>query len=98
MRGFSPPSCAGGAGLQPAGRAGALARLRFSRRRVTAHQSDLAEYLLATGCLELGRRAGEVLRLRRDAGIAVNHAPILEQNLGTKKRNLFSGLSLFQKS
>jgi hypothetical protein len=43
----------------------------------------LAEYLLASGCLELGRRAGEVLRLRRDARIAINHAPILEQNLGT---------------
>jgi hypothetical protein len=38
------------------------------------------------------------LRLRRDAGVAVNHAPILEQNLGTKKQNLISGLGLFQKS
>jgi len=56
----------------------------------------LAEYLLATGGLQLGRRAGEFLRLRRDAGIAVNHAPILEQNLGTEKRNVVSTLGLFQ--
>jgi hypothetical protein len=40
----------------------------------------------------LGRYAGEVLRLRQDAGIAVNHAAILEQNLGTEKRNLISAL------
>jgi hypothetical protein len=53
----------------------------------------LAEYLLATGS-----RAGEVLRLRRDAGIAVNHAPILEQNLGTEKRNLINALGLFPKA
>jgi hypothetical protein len=56
----------------------------------------LAENLLATGCVELGRRAGEVLRLRRDAGIAVNHAALLEQNLGTEKPNLISALGLFQ--
>ena len=55
----------------------------------------LTIYLLATGCLELGRRAGEVLRLRRDAGVAVNHAVILEQNSGTKKQNLISPLGLF---
>jgi len=55
----------------------------------------LAENFLATGCLELGGRAGEVLRLRRDAGVAVNHAAILEQNLGTEKRNLISALGFF---
>jgi hypothetical protein len=38
------------------------------------------------------------LRLRRDAGIAVNHAPILEQNLGTEKRNLINALGLFSKA
>jgi len=42
-------------------------------------------YLFATGCLELGSRAGEVLRLRRDAGVAVNHPLHMEQNSGTKK-------------
>jgi hypothetical protein len=52
-------------------------------------------YLLATGGLELGRRAGEVLRLGRDAGVAVNHALYVEQNSGTKKQNLISALGLF---
>ena len=53
-------------------------------------------YLLAPGGLELGRRAGEVLRLGRDAGVAVNHALILEQNSGTEKPKFISALGLFQ--
>jgi hypothetical protein len=56
----------------------------------------LAEHLFAAGGLQLGELAGEVLRLGRDAGIAVNHAPILEQKCGIEKRNLISALGLFQ--
>ena len=48
--------------------------------------------------LQLGKLAGEVLGLGRDAGIAVNHAAIVEQKCGTEKRNLFSALGLFQTS
>jgi hypothetical protein len=33
----------------------------------------------------------------RDAGIAVNHAAILEQNCGTEKRNPLRVLGFFQK-
>jgi len=52
----------------------------------------LTEHLFAPGSLRLGKLAGEVLRLGRDAGIAVNHAAILEQKCGTEKGNLFSPL------
>jgi hypothetical protein len=40
----------------------------------------------------------QVLSVGRDAGIAVNHALILEQIFGTEKRNPFKPLGLFQKS
>ena len=56
----------------------------------------LAEHFFTPGRLKLGELAGEVLRLGRDAGVAVNHAEILEQNCGTEKQNLFSVLGLFQ--
>src|SRR5271155_4829839 len=56
----------------------------------------LPEHLFAPGCLQLGKLAGEVLRPGRDAGIAVNHVPILPQNCGTEKRSLFNRLGLFQ--
>jgi hypothetical protein len=44
---------------------------------VGGRPSDLfAEHLFATGSLQLGKLAGEVLGVGRNAGIAVNHAPI----------------------
>src|SRR5271163_4474366 len=55
----------------------------------------LAQNRSASG-LQLGKLAGEVLRLGRDAGIAVNHAAILEQKCGTENGNLISALVLFQ--
>jgi hypothetical protein len=65
----------------------------FAEFAVGGRAGDLLpEHLFAPGRLELGKLAGEVLRLGRDAGVAVNHAPILEQNCGTEKRNLFSAL------
>ena len=56
----------------------------------------LPVHVFAPGSLQLGKLAGEVLRLGRDAGVAVNHAAILEQNCVTEKRNLFSAFGLFQ--
>jgi hypothetical protein len=58
----------------------------------------LTEGLFATGCLELTKLAGEVLRLSREAGIAVNHARIVHHKYASKKHNQISGLGLMQKS
>jgi hypothetical protein len=71
---------------------------QFSKLRPVGGRAGdlLPEHLFASGSLQWGKLAAEVLRLGRDAGIAVNHAPILEQNSGTEKRNLFSALGLFQ--
>jgi hypothetical protein len=44
---------------------------------------------------QLALRRAELLRFGRDAGVAANHAPILEPTSGTKKQNLFSLLGLF---
>jgi len=62
---------------------------QFSKlRSVGGGAGDLLpEHLFAPGSLQLGELAGEVLRLGRDAGVAVNHAPILEQNCGTELWN-----------
>ena len=66
-------------------------------RPVGGRASDLlAEYLFATRRLELGKLAGEVLRPGRDASVAVNHASIVAQNCGTKKRKFFKLLGLLQ--
>ena len=56
----------------------------------------LAENPLATSSLELGSRAGEVLRFRRDAGVTVNHARIVHQNYASEKPNCIRGLGLIQ--
>jgi hypothetical protein len=64
---------------------------------VGGRASDLlAENLLATGCLELRRRAGEVLRFRRDAGIAVNHYPDSGTEFRNRKAKPYQRLGLFQ--
>ena len=64
-------------------------------RAVGGRAGDLlAEHLLASGRLELGKLAGEVLGDGRDAGIAVNHARILHQNFASEKPNLISGRRL----
>src|SRR3954462_13688641 len=67
----------------------------FELWAVSGRAGDLLpENLLATGCLQLGGRAGEVLRLSRDAGIAVNHSANLHQNFASEKPKAFSGLGL----
>src|ERR1700730_3091913 len=64
----------------------ARAAISFRSCAVGGRAGDLLpEHLFAPGRLELGKLAGEVLRLGRDAGVAVNHALILEQNCGTEK-------------
>jgi hypothetical protein len=66
-------------------------------RPVGGRSGDLfPEHLFAPGRLELGKLAGEVLGVGRNARIAVIHAPILAQNCGTEKRRLINALGLFQ--
>jgi hypothetical protein len=52
----------------------------------------LAEHLFAAGSLQLGKLAGEVLGIGRDASIAVNHARIVDQKYVSQKRNSISSL------
>jgi hypothetical protein len=46
----------------------------------------------------LGKLAGEVLSVGRDAGVSVNHARIMHQKFASKKRKVISGLGLMRKS
>lgn len=55
-----------------------MGKVRLKLRPVGGRAGDLLpEHLFAPGSLQLGKLAGEVLGVGRDAGIAVNHAHIL---------------------
>jgi hypothetical protein len=56
----------------------------------------IAEHFFAPGRRQLGALVGKVLGVRRDAGIAVNHARILHHKFASKKRNSISTLVLMQ--
>lgn len=47
---------------------------------------------------QLGKLVRQILRAGRGAGVAVNHAPILEQIYRTEKPKNFNGIRLFQMS
>jgi hypothetical protein len=55
----------------------------------------LTEHLFASGCLELGKLAGEVLGVGRDAGVAVNLPALCMRNLHQKSaiRDIPNGAS-----
>jgi hypothetical protein len=55
----------------------------------------LTEHLFASGCLELGKLAGEVLGVGRDAGVAVNLPALCIRNLHQKSaiRDIPNGAS-----
>jgi len=58
-------------------------------RPVGGRSGDLfPEHLFAPGSLQLGKLAGEVLGLGRDAGIAVNHGQLWNRNLEQKNEIL----------
>ena len=49
----------------------------------------LAKHALASGGLQLAKLAGEVLGVGRDAGVAVNHAPIWTRKITSDQRVRF---------
>jgi hypothetical protein len=57
-----------------------------------------AEHLFASGGAELGKLAGEVLGVGRDAGIAENRARNLHQRLASRKSNSINILILMHTS
>jgi hypothetical protein len=66
-------------------------------RAIDGRAADLLpKHMLASCGLQLGKLVGEVLGVGRNAGVAVNHALIMEQFYGTEKGNSASGLGLFQ--
>jgi hypothetical protein len=67
---------------------------QFSKLRPVGGRAGdfLPEHLFAPGSPQLGKLAGEVLRLGRDAGVAVNHAPKSGTELWNRKAKFFQRL------